>query len=66
LWVADEQAEIKRVANEQQAEIKRLMMVKKYLTATDPNFLAFLESSTASEDTTEEFPKLSFLLFFVV
>ncbi|KAG7615316.1 hypothetical protein ISN45_At04g008600 [Arabidopsis thaliana x Arabidopsis arenosa] len=66
LWVADEQAEIKRVANEQQAEIKRLMMVKKYLTATDPNFLAFLESSIASEDTTEEFPKLSFLLFFVV
>ncbi|KAG7635946.1 hypothetical protein ISN45_At02g004390 [Arabidopsis thaliana x Arabidopsis arenosa] len=55
LRVAAEQAEIKRVANEQQAEIKHLRMVKKYLTTTDPNFLAFLKSSTVSEDPTEEF-----------
>lgn len=53
LRVKAEQAEIKRVANEQQAEIKHLRMVKKYLTETDPKFLAFLES--ASEDQTEEF-----------
>ncbi|CAL9238563.1 unnamed protein product [Arabidopsis halleri] len=57
LRVKAEQAEIKRVANEQQAEIKHLRMVKKYLTETDPKFLVFLESAgaTASVDQTEEF-----------
>jgi len=56
LRVKAEQPKIKRVANEQQEEIKHLRMVKKYLTKTDPRFLVFLESAgaTASEDQTEE------------
>ena len=58
LRVKVEQADIKRVAIEQQAEIKHLRMVKKYLTETDPKFLAFLESAgataSASEDQTED------------
>jgi len=56
--VKAEQADIKRVANEQQEEIKHLRMVKKYLTERDPKFLAFLESAgataSASEDQTED------------
>jgi len=58
LRVKAEQADIKRVANEQQEEIKHLRMVKKYLTERDPKFLAFLESAgataSASEDQTED------------
>ncbi|OAO99482.1 hypothetical protein AXX17_AT4G07440 [Arabidopsis thaliana] len=45
LRVKVEQADIKRVANKQQTEIKHLRMVKKYLTETNPMFLEFLESA---------------------
>ncbi|CAD5327226.1 unnamed protein product [Arabidopsis thaliana] len=54
LRVKAEQADIKRVAIEQQAEIKHLRMVKKYLTETDPKFLAFLESADATASASEE------------
>ena len=54
LRVKAEQADIKRVAIEQQAEIKHLRMVKKYLTETDPKFLAFLETADATASASEE------------
>ncbi|CAE6227022.1 unnamed protein product [Arabidopsis arenosa] len=43
---AEREVEAMRVAAKQADEIKHLMMVKKYLSETDPNFLAFLKSQS--------------------
>ncbi|CAL9232167.1 unnamed protein product, partial [Arabidopsis halleri] len=48
---AEREAEALRVAAEQAAEIKHLAMVKKYLSETDPKFMAFLKSQSAATDT---------------
>ncbi|CAE5968417.1 unnamed protein product [Arabidopsis arenosa] len=55
---AAREAEALRVAASQAAEIKHLSMVKKYLSETDPNFLAFLnsQSTPAADDHSEVQP----------
>ncbi|CAE6073365.1 unnamed protein product [Arabidopsis arenosa] len=51
---AEREAEALWVAASQAAEIKHLTMVKKYLSESDPNFLAFLKSqSTPADDHSE-------------
>ncbi|KAG7559115.1 putative transposase Ptta/En/Spm plant [Arabidopsis thaliana x Arabidopsis arenosa] len=51
----EREAEVLRVAASQAAEIKHLTMVKKYLSETDPNLLAFLKSQStpAADDHSE-------------
>ncbi|XP_023644486.1 uncharacterized protein LOC111832407 [Capsella rubella] len=47
---AEREAEASRVLVEQQAEIKHSKLVKKYLSKTDPNFLAFINSESSADE----------------